>query len=109
MKGFIFQFNAMINSTNFWKPDLIIGHLYRYWEPIWKMLHGPDLVVPKLYQHLNLEIANKIILEDPFYIVNSRNSLFISNEENELFVSKYKLNFYPLKRVLLPEIEKNKE
>ena len=65
--GFIFQFNAMINSTNFWKPDLIIGHIYRNWNPIYKMFYGPDLIPPKLFQHLNLEIANKIILDDPFY------------------------------------------
>ena len=65
----------MINSTNFWKPDLIIGHVYRNWDPINKMIYGPSFVTPKLYQHLNLEIANKIILEDPFYKVNSANSI----------------------------------
>ena len=107
--GFIFQFNAMINSTNFWRPDLIIGHIYRNWNPIYKMLYGPDLIPPKLYQHLNLEIANKIILDDPFYKFNSANSIFISNEKNELFVDKFKLNFYPQKKTLLQEIEKEKK
>ena len=109
IKGFIFQFNAMINSTNFWKPDLIIGHMYRYWEPIWAMLHGNKSVVPKLYQKLNLELANKIILDDPFYKFNSVNSIFKCNEKNELFVDKYKLNFYPQKRILIPEITQNQE
>ena len=107
--GFIFQFNAMINSTNFWKPDLIIGHIYRNWNPIYKMFYGPDLIPPKLFQHLNLEIANKIILDDPFYKFNSANSIFICNEKNELFVDKFKLNFYPQKRTLLQEIENKKE
>ena len=107
--GFIFQFNSMINSTNFWKPDLIIGHIYRNWNPIYKMFYGPDLVPPKLFQHLNLEIANKIILDDPFYKFNSANSIFICNEKNELFVDKFKLNFYPQKRTLLQEIENKKE
>jgi hypothetical protein len=109
IKGFIFHFNAMINTTNFWKPDLIIGHLYRNWNPVWKMIYGPECDPPKLYQKLNLEIANKIILDDPFYKVNSANSIFKSNELNELFVDKYKLNFYPQKRTLLPEIEKNEK
>ena len=109
IKGFIFQFNTMINSTNFWKPDLIIGHLYRNWIPIWKTLFGPDSIPALLYQHLNLEVANKIILKDPFYRPNSANSVFISNEKNELSVNNYKLNFFPQKRDFLPELLKNKE
>ena len=108
IKGFIFQFNAMINSTNFWKPDLIIGHIYRNWIPIWKSLHGPDNEPSPLYQHLNLEIANKIILDDPFYKPNSAHSIFISNNQNELFVDHYKLNFYPQKKELIPELLKDK-
>ena len=104
LKGFIFHFNAMINSTNFWKPDLIIGHIYRNWDPIYKLIFGPFCIAPKLFQHLNLEIANKIILDDPFYKVNSANSIFKSNENNELLVDNYKLIFYPQKRVLLPEV-----
>ena len=27
--GFMFHFNSVITSTKFWKPDLIIGHIYR--------------------------------------------------------------------------------
>ena len=108
IKGFIFQFNAMINSTNFWKPDLIIGHLYRNWIPLWKIFYGPDSIPELLYQHLNLEIANKIILDDPFYKPNSAKSVFVSNEKNELFVDNYKLNFYPQKRNLIPELLDNK-
>jgi hypothetical protein len=99
IKGFIFHFNAMINSTNFWKPDLIIGHLYRNWIPIWKFLLGPDSIPALLYRHLNLEIANKIILQDPFYRTNSSNSVFVSNENNELFVYNFKLNFHPQKKI----------
>ena len=109
IKGYIFHFNAMINTTKFWKADLIIGHIYRYWEPIWKMLHGVNNVPPKLYQHINLEIANRIILDDPFYKYNSADSVFMCNEKNEIIVDKYKLNFYPQKRTLLPEIEQNEK
>ena len=108
IKGFIFHFNSMINSTGFWKPDLIIGHLYRNWIPIWKTIHGPDSVPVPLYQHLNLEVANKIILEDPFYKPNSANSVFVCNDKNELIVSNYKLIFYPQKREILPEFLENK-
>ena len=108
IKGFIFHFNTMINSTNFWKPDLIIGHIYRNWIPIWKILLGPDSFPALLYRHLNLEIANEIILHDPFYRTNSTNSVFVSNENNELFVYNFKLNFHPQKRNLLPELLENK-
>ena len=109
IKSFIFHFNAMINSTNFWKPDLIVGHIYRNWIPIWKTLYGPDSEPPLLFQHLNLEIANKIILDDPFYRPNSSNSVFKSNEKNELFVDNYKLSFYPQKRNIIPELINNKK
>ena len=109
IKGYIFHFNAMINTTKFWKSDLIIGHIYRYWDPIWKMLHGPKSISPKLYQHINLEIANKIILDDPFYKYNSIDSVFLCDDKNELIVDKYKLNFFPQKKTLLPEIENNLE
>ena len=109
MNAFIFHFNAMINSSNFWKPDLIIGHIYRNWIPIWKLLYGPKSFPPFLFGHLNLEIANKIILEDPFYKPNSANSVFKSNENNELLVDNYKLGFYPQKRNIIPELLNDKD
>ena len=108
IKGFIFHFNAMINSTNFWKPDLIIGHIYRNWIPIWKLLYGLEDKPSLILGYLNLEIANKIILEDPFYKSNSSNSVFKSNENNELILENFKLGFYPLKRNIIPELMQNK-
>ena len=108
IKGFIFQFNTMINSTNFWRPDLIVGYLYRYWIPVWKCLYGEKSVPPKLFQHINLEIANKIILEDPFNQTNVSNNEFIYFDKEKLSIEGFVLNFYPQKRTLLPELMENK-
>ena len=108
MKGYIFQFNAIINSTNFWKPDLYVGHIYRYWVPIWKCLFGVDSEPEPLFQHLNLEIANKILLNDPFLKTNSSRSVFKNNEKGELFVDELKLNFYPKNGKIISELLENK-
>ena len=32
LTGFLFHFNSVITSTKFWHPDLVIGHLYRFWN-----------------------------------------------------------------------------
>ena len=107
MHGYLFQFNALINSTKFWKPDLIIGHIYRYWIPIWKLIYGNKENIPILYQRLNLKVANKIIIEDPFYLVNSNKSIFTSDKNNILYLDKFKLFFIPEKKILVEkEIDK---
>jgi serine/threonine protein kinase len=106
MKGYIFQFNAMINSTIFWKPDLYVGHIYRYWVSIWKCLFGIDSEPEPLFQHLNLEIANKILLNDPFE--KTSRSVFKNNEKGELFVDGFKLNFYPKNGKIISELSENK-
>ena len=43
MTGFLLHFNTIINSTVFWKPDLVIGFIYRYWISLWKMIFVPGL------------------------------------------------------------------
>ena len=106
MKGYIFQFNAMINSSIFWKPDLYVGHMYRYWVQIWKCLFGIDSEPEPLFQHLNLEIANKILLNDPFE--KTSRSVFKNNEKGELFVDGFKLNFYPKNGKIISELFENK-
>ena len=106
MKGYIFQFNAMINSSIFWKPDLYVGHMYRYWVQIWKCLFGIDSEPEPLFQHLNLEIANKILLNDPFEKTSC--SVFRNNEKGELFVDGFKLNFYPKNGKIISELFENK-
>ncbi len=95
MTGFLLHFNTIINSTVFWKPDLIIGFIYRYWIPLWKMIFGPDDTPAVLYQHLNLAIINKIILENPL-IQNFFSGIFIKKEDSEyIFLKNYKFFFDP--------------
>ena len=107
LHGYLFHFNSLINSTKFWKPDLIIGHIYRYWIPVWNLIYGNKEKSPILYQRLNLKVANKIILEDPFYLVNSIKSLFTSDENNILYMDKFKLFFIPeTKKLIENDIDK---
>ena len=87
MTGFLLHFNAIVNSTIFWKPDLIIGFIYRYWSALWKMMFGPEDEPSMLYQHLNLSIINKIILENNF------SGKFTKKDDNYLFLNNYKLFF----------------
>ena len=95
MTGFLLHFNTLINSTGFWKPDLIIGFIYRYWISLWKMIFGPDDTPAILYQNLNLAIINKIILENPL-MQNYFSGKFIKNENSEyLYLKNYKLFFDP--------------
>ena len=87
--GFIFHFNSIITSTKFWKPDLIIGHIYRYWGTIWKIIFGANEQPIPLSQNLNFAIINKIILESPFtnfgegaiFVRNMNNVVYLGNQE----------------------------
>ena len=92
--GFLFHFNSVIISTKFWRPDLIIGHLYRFWTPLWKIIFGVDDNPIPLKQHINYVIVNKIILEEPFSL-NSNNTIFTKNNENILCIGDYELIFNP--------------
>ena len=95
MTGFLLHFNALINSTVFWKPDLIIGFIYRYWISLWIMMFGPDDTPAILYQNLNLAIINKIILENPL-MQNYFSGKFIKKEDSEyLYLKNYRLFFDP--------------
>ena len=89
MKGFLIHFNMMINNTIFWKPDLIIGYFYKYWNPIWKMIFGiKDNPLP-LNKKLNLEIINQIILNNP---INQNPSISILkiDEKGNFYYGNYK-------------------
>ena len=92
--GFLFHFNCVVTSTKFWRPDFIIGHIYRYWTPIWKIIFGPNEEPVPLKQCLNFSIVNKIILEEPFTI-NGENKLFVKNKDNKLCIGEYELIFNP--------------
>ena len=92
--GFIFHFNSIITSTQFWKPDYIIGHIYRYWGTIWKIIFGINENPIPLNQTLNFYIINKILLEDPFFYFGE-NSIFVKNSENYLCIGDFELIFQP--------------
>ena len=92
--GFIFHFNNVITSTKFWKPDLIIGHIYRYWGTIWKIIFGINENPIPLNQNLNFSIINKIILESPFTNFGD-SSIFSRNEQNLLYIGNYELIMNP--------------
>ena len=92
MTHFLFHFNSIITSTKFWRPDLIIGHLYRFWNPIWKIIFGINEEPIPLQQNLNYAIINKIILEDPFSLIGS-NTIFSLNKEKILCIGDYELIF----------------
>ena len=92
MTGFLLHFNAIVNSTIFWKPDLIVGFIYRYWTALWKMMFGPEDEPSILNQHLNLAIINKILLENPF-TENNISEKFTKKEGDYLYLNNYKLFF----------------
>ena len=92
--GFLFHFNSVIISTKFWRPDLIIGHLYRFWTPIWKIIFGVNDNPIPLKQNINYVVVNKIILEEPFSL-NGTNTLFTKNKDNILCIDDYELIFNP--------------
>ena len=57
------------------------------------MIYGPDDPPSILYQHLNLSIINKIILENPF-MQNYFSGKFIKRDDSEfLFLKNYQLFF----------------
>ena len=92
--GFIFHFNSVISSTKFWKPDLIIGHIFRYWETIWKIIFGANEQPIPLSQNLNFSIINKIILESPFTNFGE-NSIFKKDLNNVVFLGNQELIMNP--------------
>ena len=92
--GFILHFNSIITSTKFWKPDLIIGHIYRYWGTIWKIIFGTNENPIPLSQNLNFSIINKMILESPF-INFGENAIFKKNIDNIVTLGNYELIMKP--------------
>jgi len=88
MKGFLIHFNMVINNSIFWKPDLIIGYFYRFWNAIWKMIFGINDTPLKLNKKLNLEIINQLIVNNPINHIQSKSILKI--KENGAFYGRNK-------------------
>ena len=79
----LIHFNTAISEENYWKPDLLIGLVYKHWKQIWKCLYGINYNAPPLYQKLNFSIINKLILKPPFK----------EAQDNNTFLSKYEFLF----------------
>ena len=79
----LIYFNIAISEENYWKPDLLIGLVYKHWKQIWKCLYGINYNAPSLYQKLNFSIINKLILKPPFK----------EAQDNNTFLSKYEFLF----------------
>jgi phosphoinositide-3-kinase regulatory subunit 4 len=94
MTGFLFHLNIIINKTEFWKPDFLIGFLYRYWETIWKMIYGPSSTPGQLFQRMNFPIINKLIADNPISY-NLRYSLFKKDKKGIFSIDEYNLLFAP--------------
>jgi len=60
------HFNNLTINSHYWKPDKRIGLIRYYWRHIWKTLFGLNSEAPELFQNLNHNILNKLILDDPF-------------------------------------------
>jgi phosphoinositide-3-kinase regulatory subunit 4 len=84
MKGFLIHFNMITNNTIFWKPDLTIGFIYRFWNPIWKMIFGVSSEPIKLNRKLNLEIVNQLIVNNP--LNRNQTKSILKLEENGSFI-----------------------
>ena len=89
MKGFLIHFNMIINNTIFWKPDLIIGYIYKYWNSIWKMIFGENDIPLPLKKKLNLEIINQIILNNP--INQNPSKSILKTDKNAFYYGENKL------------------
>ncbi len=65
------HFNNLTINSGYWKPDKRISLFRYYWKQIWKTLFGVNNEAPELFQNLNHNILNKLILDDPLQKANS--------------------------------------
>ena len=94
INGLLFHLNIIINKTSFWKPDLLIGFLYRYWDSVWKLIYGPHENPKPLVQRMNFPIINKLIADNPI-TTNYRKALFKRDKDGIYYIDEYKLLFEP--------------
>ena len=69
ISGFQNYFNTLILKTCYWKPDMIIGFFYRYWESIWKLMFGINEKIPYVEECLNFFIINKLYLDESTFTI----------------------------------------
>ena len=85
MRGFLIHFNYSINNTVFWKPDLIIGYFYRFWDSVWKMIFGLNSKPLVLKRKLNLKIINQLITKNQ--IIQDESNSISKFEENKFILN----------------------
>ena len=77
----LIHLNNLIVSTKCYKPDIIIGLLYKHWKQIWKVIYGLNDKAPLLYQKLNFEIINKLTMN--IFFKDYKDDIR-KNKENEI-------------------------
>ena len=89
INGFQNYYNTLIYKTCYWKPDLIIGFFFRYWESVWKLIFGLNEKIPIIEECLNYYIINKLYLEQSTFEIQqffeNKNLIFILDlKENKI-------------------------
>ena len=102
MTQMLIHINILITTTEYWKPDMIIGLLYKHWIQIWKMIFGLNEKIPLLYQKLNFSIINKLTLLNLFKDIKEE---IRKNEEAELL----KIEIQKKEQEFKEEIEKKQK
>ena len=88
INGFQNYFNTVITKTCYWKPDMIIGFFYRYWESIWKLIFGLNEKIPLIEECLNFFIINKLYLYESTFDIQK----FFERDKNLKIVLDLKEN-----------------
>ena len=101
MTQMLIHMNNLITTTVYWKPDIIIGLIYKHWRQIWKMTFGLEEKPPVLYQKLNYSIINKLTLNNLFIDIKDD---IRKNEEAE----KLKIELEKKQQKFKEEIERKK-
>lgn len=88
------HFNTLLNTTSYWKPDMVIGAIYKHWNQIWKCLYGLEEESPILYQQMSFVILNKLIIKPSFLsYMELRNKEYVMDDLSRNKVSLYNFDF----------------
>lgn len=88
------HFNNLTINSQYWKPDKRIALVRVHWRQVWKSLFGVSSEAPELYQNLNHNVLNKVILDDPFQkgALNESGFKLIFNLESDCALSLLREN-----------------
>ena len=102
MTQMLIHMNNLITTTEYWKPDIMIGLIYKHWRQIWKMIFGLNDKIPLLYQKLNFGIINELTL---FHLFKDIKGDIQKNKEAEIL----KMQIKQKEKIYKLEIEYNKK